>query len=150
MKPEKFMLDRKVYEFILTSTELRMSIPKGFFGQISPCSGLAVNHGIVAFNGTIDSGYRGINYVLLYSFSKDDYIVEKGNRIVQIIFQKKKMFLFWKNIVLIFHLKEEQKVLAHLICNFFSLVLKKKMHRKDFLKFESTSELHKELTNNSS
>ena len=89
-----------------------------------------MNHEIVAFNGTIDSGYRGIIYVLLYSFSKDDYIVEKGNRIVQIIFQKKKMFLFW-NIVLIFHLKEEQKVLAHLICNFFSLV-KKKMHRKDF------------------
>ena len=117
---------RKVYagSRTLTSTELRISIPKGFFGRISPCSGLAVNHEIVAFNGTIDSGYKGIIYVLLYSFSKDDYIVEKGNRIVQIIFQKKKMFLFW-NIVLIFHLKEEQKVLAHLICNFFSLVKKK-------------------------
>ena len=126
---------RKVYagSRALTSTELRMSIPKGFFGQISPCSGLAVNHGIVAFNGTIDSGYRGIIYVSLYSFSKDDYIVEKGNRIVQIIFQKKKMFLFWKNIVLIFHLKEEQKVLAHLICNFFSLV-KKKNAKKRFFK----------------
>ena len=72
----------------LVSIELRMAIPKGFFGRISPRSGLAVNRGIVAFNGTIDSGYRGIIYVLLFNFSHDDYIVEKGNRIAQIIFQK--------------------------------------------------------------
>ena len=47
---------RKVYagSRALISTELRMSIPKGFFGRISPRSGLAVNHGIVAFKGTID------------------------------------------------------------------------------------------------
>ena len=72
----------------LVSIELRMVIPKGFFGGISPRSGLAVNRGIVAFSGTIDSGYRGIIYVLLFNFSHDDYIVEKGNRIAQIIFQK--------------------------------------------------------------
>ena len=72
----------------VVSTELRMSIPKDFFGRISPRSGLAANYGIVAFDGTIDSGYRGIIYVLLFNFSKDDYIVEKGNRIAQIIFQK--------------------------------------------------------------
>ena len=72
----------------LVSIELRMAIPKGFFGQISPRCGLAVNGGIVAFSGTIDSGYRGIIYVLLFNFSHDDYIVEKGNRIAQIIFQK--------------------------------------------------------------
>ena len=65
-----------------------MSIPKDFFGRISPCFGLAANYGTVAFDGTIDSGYRGIIYVLLFNFSKDDYIVEKGNRIAQIIFQK--------------------------------------------------------------
>ena len=47
-----------------------------------------MNRGIVAFSGTIDSGYRGIIYVLLFNFSHDDYIVEKGNRIAQIIFQK--------------------------------------------------------------
>ena len=72
----------------LVSVELRISIPKGFFGRISPRSELAVNRGIVAFNGTIDSGYRGIIYVLLFNFSHNDYIVEKGNRIAQIIFQK--------------------------------------------------------------
>ena len=72
----------------LVSIELRMAIPKGFFGRISPRSGLAVNRGILAFSGTIDSGYRGIIYVLLFNFSHDDYIVEKGNRIARIIFQK--------------------------------------------------------------
>ena len=56
----------------LLSVKLRMAIPKGFFGRISPHSGLAVNRGIVAFNGTIDSGYRGIIYVLLFDFSHDD------------------------------------------------------------------------------
>ena len=71
-----------------------MSIPKGVFGRISPRSGLAVNHGIVAFNGTIDSSYRGIIYVLLFNFSKDDYIIEKGNRIAEIIFQKKENISF--------------------------------------------------------
>ena len=65
-----------------------MAIPKGFLGRISPRSGLAVNRGIVAFSGTIDSSYRGIIYVLLLNFWHDDYIVEKGNRIAQIIFQK--------------------------------------------------------------
>ena len=72
----------------LVTVDLRMAIPKGFFGRISPRSGLAVNHGIVAFNGTIDAGYRGIIYVLLFNFSKDDNIAEKGNRVAQIIFQK--------------------------------------------------------------
>ena len=41
----------------VVTVNLRMAIPKGFFGRISPRSGLAVNHGIVAFNGTIHAGY---------------------------------------------------------------------------------------------
>ena len=105
--PKKMYADSSGYDFFahetrkvyagsraLTSTELRMSIPKGFFGQNSPCSGLAVNHGIVAFNGTIDSGYREIIYILLFNFSKDDYILEKGNRVAQIISQKKENVSF--------------------------------------------------------
>ena len=74
---------RKVYagSRAIVSTKLRLSIPKGFFGRISPRSELAVNYGIVAFNGTVDVGYEGIINVLLFNFSNDDYIVEKGNRI---------------------------------------------------------------------
>ena len=72
----------------LVSLDLRMVIPKNYFGQISPRSGFALNHGIIAFSGTVDSGFTGIIYVLLFNFAANDFLVEKGNRIAQIIFQK--------------------------------------------------------------
>ena len=72
----------------LVCTGIKMSIPKGFYGQISPRSGLALKNGVVAFSGTIDSGYLGIVYVLLFNFSSNDFLVEKGNRIAQIIFKR--------------------------------------------------------------
>ena len=72
----------------LVCVELQMSIPKDYFGNILLRSGLATHHGIVAFQGTVDSGYKGIIYALLFNFSDKDYVVEKGNGIVQIIFLK--------------------------------------------------------------
>ena len=78
----------------LVSLDLRMVIPKGYFGRISPCSGFALNHGIIALSGTVDSGYTGIIYVFLLNFSANDFLVEKGNRIAQIIFQKCKEVSF--------------------------------------------------------
>ena len=70
------------------STGLRMQIPKGYYGEVCPRSGLALRNGIVAFNGTIDSGYYGVVYVLLFNFSSEKFSVEKGNRIAQMIFKK--------------------------------------------------------------
>ena len=70
------------------STGFRMQIPKGYYGEICPRSGLALKNGIVAFNGTIDSGYFGVVYVLLFNFSSEKFSVEKGNRIAQMIFKK--------------------------------------------------------------
>ena len=72
----------------LICTGIKMSIPKGFYGQISPRSGLALKNGVVAFSGTIDSRYLGIVYVLLFNFSFNNFLVEKGNRIAQMIFKK--------------------------------------------------------------
>ena len=72
----------------IISTDLRMCIPKGYYGEICSRSGLALKNGVVAFNGTIDSGYLGVVYVLLFNFSDDKFSVEKGNRIAQIIFKK--------------------------------------------------------------
>ena len=69
-------------------TGLRMCIPKGYYGEICSRSGLTLKNGVVAFNGTIDSGYLGVVYVLLFNFSDDKFSVEKGNRIAQIIFKK--------------------------------------------------------------
>ena len=68
----------------LVSLDLRMVIPKGYFGRISPRSGFALNQGIIALSGTINSGYTGIIYVLLFNFSTNNFLVEKGNRIAQI------------------------------------------------------------------
>ena len=70
------------------STGLRMQIPKGYYGQISPRSGLALKSDVIAFNRTIDSEYFGVVYVLLFNFSFEKFVVEKGNRIAQIIFKK--------------------------------------------------------------
>ena len=72
----------------VVSTGLRMQIPKGYYGQISPRSGLALKNGVIAFNGTIDSGYFWVLYVLLFNFSFEKFVVEKGNRIAQIILKK--------------------------------------------------------------
>ena len=70
------------------STGLRLQIPKGYYGEICSRSGLALRNGVVAFNGTVDSGYFGIVYVLLFNFSSEKFSVEKGNRIAQMIFKK--------------------------------------------------------------
>ena len=72
----------------LVNTKFRFDIPKGFYGEIKPRSGLSIKKGVVAFNGTIDSGYSGFVYIIVFNFSNDDYIIEKGDRIAQIIFQK--------------------------------------------------------------
>ena len=61
----------------LVPLDLRMVIPKGYFGRISPRSGFALNHGIT-----------GIIYVLLFNFSANDFLVGKGNRIAQNNFPK--------------------------------------------------------------
>ena len=56
-----------------------------FYGEIKPRSGLALRNGIVAFNGTVDSGYAGFVYVIVFNNSDFDFNIEKGNRIAQII-----------------------------------------------------------------
>ena len=58
---------------VLISTGLKMQIPKGFYGQISPRSGIALRNGVVALSGTVDSGYLGIVYVLLFNFSSKSF-----------------------------------------------------------------------------
>ena len=72
----------------LVNTKLRFGIPKGFYGDIKARSGLAIKKGVVAFNGTIDSGYSGFVYIIVFNFSNDDYLIQKGERIAQIIFKK--------------------------------------------------------------
>jgi dUTP pyrophosphatase len=69
------------------STGLAIELPPGFEGQVRPRSGLAARHGIALLNapGTIDPGYRGEIKVLLINHSSEDYRVEPGERIAQLV-----------------------------------------------------------------
>ena len=67
--------------------DLNLTIPEGYYGSIVERSGLANKHCIVAFPGTIDSDYRGVLCVILFNLSDDTYLVERGNRIAQVILQ---------------------------------------------------------------
>ena len=65
-------------------------IPKGYEGQIRPRSGLAIKHGITVLNtpGTIDSDYRGIVKVILINLGEEDFNIQRGDRIAQLVIQK--------------------------------------------------------------
>ena len=77
-------------ERVLIPTGLYISIPEGYEGQIRARSGLALNYGITLANGigTIDSDYRGELGIILVNLSKEPYIVNKGDRIAQLVFVK--------------------------------------------------------------
>ena len=70
------------------NTNIRFDIPKGFYGEIKPRSGLAIRNGLLAFNGTVDAGYLGFVYIIIFNSSDFDFNIKKGDRIAQIIFRK--------------------------------------------------------------
>ena len=71
----------------LIPTGLFISLPPGYEAQVRPRSGLALKHGITVLNtpGTIDADYRGEVMVLLVNFSQEEFIVEDGERIAQMV-----------------------------------------------------------------
>lgn len=74
----------------LIPTGLFLSIPEGYEGQIRGRSGLAINNGISLANGigTIDSDYRGEVKVILINLGNEDFIVNNGDRIAQLVLTK--------------------------------------------------------------
>ncbi|MEN7538372.1 dUTP diphosphatase [Aurantiacibacter flavus] len=64
-----------------------MAIPEGFEIQVRPRSGLALKHGIMVPNtpGTIDSDYRGEVKVILVNLSEDNFAIQRGDRIAQLV-----------------------------------------------------------------
>ena len=77
----------KPMERRLIPTGLSIELPKGYEAQIRPRSGLALKHGITILNspGTIDADYRGEVMILLINFSNQDFQVNHGDRIAQMI-----------------------------------------------------------------
>lgn len=83
-------IELKPLDRALVSTGLYISIPSGYEGQIRGRSGLALKHGISLANGigTIDSDYRGEIKVILINLSKENYTINNGDRIAQLVFNQ--------------------------------------------------------------
>ncbi len=77
----------KPMERLLVPTSLFIELPIGFEAQIRPRSGLAFKKGVTVLNspGTIDADYRGEIKVLLINLSTEDFIIQDGERVAQMI-----------------------------------------------------------------
>ena len=71
----------------LIATGFAFAIPEGYEVQVRPRSGLAIKHGITVLNtpGTIDSDYRGEVKIILANFGEEDFMLDRGDRIAQIV-----------------------------------------------------------------
>jgi dUTP pyrophosphatase len=71
----------------LVPTGIFMALPKGYEAQVRPRSGLAIKKGIGVLNspGTIDADYRGEVCVILVNLSSEEFVVEDGERIAQMV-----------------------------------------------------------------
>ena len=72
----------------LIGTGVRVKLPEDHVGLIWPRSGLAVKHAIDTGAGVVDSGYRGEIKVLLFNHSDEEFHIQPGDRIAQILIQK--------------------------------------------------------------
>ena len=89
----------KPLERTLVKTGLFLEIPEGFEGQVRPRSGLALKKGITVLNapGTVDADYRGEVGVILINLSQEDFTIEDGERIAQLVFCKVEQ-ANWENV----------------------------------------------------
>ena len=71
----------------MIETGFAMALPAGYEAQVRPRSGLAAKHGISVLNtpGTIDADYRGEVKIILINLGHEDFIIERGMRIAQIV-----------------------------------------------------------------
>jgi dUTP pyrophosphatase len=89
----------KSLERKLVPTGLYIQLPDGYEAQIRPRSGLAINKGITVLNspGTIDADYRGEIKIILVNLSHEDFIVNNGDRIAQMIISSYKQ-IDWEEV----------------------------------------------------
>ena len=80
----------KPLERTIVRTGLFIELPIGYEAQVRPRSGLAAKKGVTVLNspGTIDADYRGEIGVILVNLSNDDFVIENGERIAQLIIAK--------------------------------------------------------------
>jgi len=75
---------------VLVPTNVAIALPTGYECQVRTRSGLALRHGIFALNspGTIDSDYRGEIKIILANFSQHPFVINRGDRIAQLVVAK--------------------------------------------------------------
>jgi len=80
----------KPLERTIVKTGLFIELPIGYEAQVRPRSGLAAKKGVTVLNspGTVDADYRGEIGVILVNLSNDDFVIENGERIAQLIIAK--------------------------------------------------------------
>ena len=80
----------KSLERAMIPTGLFIELPIGYEAQVRPRSGLATKNGVTCLNspGTIDADYRGELRVILVNLSKDDFTINNGDRIAQMVIAK--------------------------------------------------------------
>ena len=80
----------KPLERVLVPTGLFIELPVGYEAQVRPRSGLAIKKGITVLNtpGTIDADYRGEIGVILINLSNENFTIENGERICQMVIAK--------------------------------------------------------------
>lgn len=89
----------KPFERKLVPTGISIALPQGYEAQIRPRSGLALKHGLTVLNtpGTIDADYRGEIQVILINLGNEDVLIERGNRIAQMVLSPISTFC-WKEV----------------------------------------------------
>jgi len=89
-------------ERIVIKTGLFISLSKGLEAQVRPRSGLAAKKGITVLNspGTIDADYRGEIGVILINLSADNFTINDGDRIAQLVIAKHEQ-IKWKNVTIL-------------------------------------------------
>lgn len=80
----------KPLERAIVKTGLFIALPAGFEAQVRPRSGLAAKKGITVLNspGTVDADYRGEIGVILVNLSNEDFVIQDGERIAQLVIAK--------------------------------------------------------------
>ena len=83
-------LTLKPGQWRLVPTGVRIAIPHGYEAQVRPRSGLAMKHGLTVLNapGTIDSDYRGEVGVILINLGENPFVVNRGDRVAQMVFTR--------------------------------------------------------------
>ena len=83
-------IELKPLQRCLVPTGLYMALPKGYEAQVRPRSGLAIKKGIGVLNspGTIDADYRGEICIILINLSSENFIIEDGERVAQLVISK--------------------------------------------------------------